>query len=666
MASDVTAPSLVSITTSSTLLDIDSGQTTITVTARFTDDLSGLFDGFYANGAGGSPPQIWFVSPSGKQAVGVFDILNPVSGDRLDGVFKATVKLSEFAEAGTWTVQSLSVNDEADNKFTFTPQNSAALSGLSFTVQNRNSDTTAPRLESVSLSDTYVDVNSGETGVIVTARFTDNRSGLFDGTNAAGTGGSPPQIWFVSPSGQRAVGVFDVLNPTAGTRNDGYYKAKVILGPNAEPGVWRVESFLINDEAGNSTSGLGSLTQNLSFQVSNGNPDITPPTMKWLNVSPAQPNVDGTTTVVVTAHLTDPGSGLFDGIFGNGMGGSPSQIHFRSSSGQMASAVFDLDHPLSGDRHDGVFQATITLGSYAQAGRWNLWSLTLADEAGNSQFQTPQSSSQLTGARFSLGSDARDVIGGTNENDAIYGFSGNDHLTSGSGNDRVDGGDGNDLIVGGNGAGNDTYIGGTGTDTIKYTSATAGITVNLAARSNHAKATKANAKIGVDQISGVENIISGNYDDHLYGDGNANEVRAGKGNDRVDGRYGDDRIFGGAGNDILIGGRGKDTFVFDTKWNGKTNVDKVSDFNVRDDVFWFDNAAFTKLGKKGSLGNPVTLSKNFFKIGEKASDKNDYLIYSKKTGVLSYDTDGSGSGKAVEIAKLTKNLKLSYGDFFII
>ncbi|MGO4574405.1 calcium-binding protein, partial [Microvirga sp. 2TAF3] len=95
--------------------------------------------------------------------------------------------------------------------------------------------------------------------------------------------------------------------------------------------------------------------------------------------------------------------------------------------------------------------------------------------------------------------------------------------------------------------------------------------------------------------------------------------------------------------------------MFDTKPNKKTNLDTITDFNVKDDTIWLDNAVFKKLGK-GSEAKPGQLAKGFFTIGDKAKDKDDYLIYNKKTGVLSYDADGSGKGTAVEIAKLSKNL----------
>ncbi len=43
-----------------------------------------------------------------------------------------------------------------------------------------------------------------------------------------------------------------------------------------------------------------------------------------------------------------------------------------------------------------------------------------------------------------------------------------------------------------------------------------------------------------------------------------------------------------------------------------------------------------------------------------------YLVYSKTTGVLSYDADGSGAKAAVEFAALKKGLKLSYHDVFVM
>ena len=131
----------------------------------------------------------------------------------------------------------------------------------------------------------------------------------------------------------------------------------------------------------------------------------------------------------------------------------------------------------------------------------------------------------------------------------MSGGAGNDTLYGGDGNDVVSGGDGNDLIIGGDGAGDDIYYGGSGIDTIKYTSAKAGIKVDLTLSSGNATSISGNdaAGIGTDKISGVENIISGNFNDVLIGDGNDNEISGDGGNDTIDGGNGyDTAVYSGA------------------------------------------------------------------------------------------------------------------------
>jgi len=148
---------------------------------------------------------------------------------------------------------------------------------------------------------------------------------------------------------------------------------------------------------------------------------------------------------------------------------------------------------------------------------------------------------------------------------------------------------------------------------------------------------------------------------------NANDVFiGGAGPDVLGGGAGNDTIHGGDGNDVLTGGAGQDVFVFSTKLNGKKNKDQIKDFNVKDDTIWLDDAVFKKLGKGTEL-KPGKLKAAFFKIADKAQDKDDYLIYNKKTGMLSFDADGSGAGKAVDFVQLQKNLKtLSFKDFMIV
>ena len=160
-------------------------------------------------------------------------------------------------------------------------------------------------------------------------------------------------------------------------------------------------------------------------------------------------------------------------------------------------------------------------------------------------------------------------------------------------------------------------------------------------------------------------IATGKANITLVGNAVANTIKGNAGKNVLKGLSGNDKLWGGLGNDTLYGGTGKDVFVFSTKPNKKTNLDKIADFNVKDDTVWLDNKVFTKLGKGTEL-KPGKLNKAFFTIGDKAKDTNDYLIYDNKKGALYYDVDGSGSKAAVEIAILKKGLKMSAADFMVM
>ena len=147
---------------------------------------------------------------------------------------------------------------------------------------------------------------------------------------------------------------------------------------------------------------------------------------------------------------------------------------------------------------------------------------------------------------------------GTDGDDEIIGDDNGNTLTGGAGNDLVQGGGGDDFLIGGSGAGNDTYQGGDGIDTVVYTSATQGIVVNLAAVVDQASGPE----IGVDQITGIENVIGGQGDDSITGDGAANALSGESGNDSLVGGSGNDTLVGGPGDDNLDGGEGIDTAVF--------------------------------------------------------------------------------------------------------
>jgi Ca2+-binding RTX toxin-like protein len=148
--------------------------------------------------------------------------------------------------------------------------------------------------------------------------------------------------------------------------------------------------------------------------------------------------------------------------------------------------------------------------------------------------------------------------------------------------------------------------------------------------------------------------------DVLKAEGGSDWLEGGTGNDILYGGTGDDLLYGDVGKDTLYGGSGEDIFVFSSRLRS-TEVDTVKDFSVKDDTFWLEKSIFTKLGKADAA-----LSSSAFWTGSKAHDLNDRIIYNNKTGVISYDADGTGSKAPVAFAKVTAGLKPTYKDFVII
>ncbi|MCP4385699.1 MAG: hypothetical protein GY798_30540 [Hyphomicrobiales bacterium] len=117
-------------------------------------------------------------------------------------------------------------------------------------------------------------------------------------------------------------------------------------------------------------------------------------------------------------------------------------------------------------------------------------------------------------------------------------------------------------------------------------------------------------------------------------------------------------MIGGKGDDTMTGGSGKDKFVFDTKLKASVNVDTVTDFKVGKDIFLLDEDIFGKIGSKLNGGE--------FKVGNKANDGNDYVIYNDDNGKLYYDENGDSTGGKTLFAILDDGLKLDHKDFDMI
>jgi serralysin len=322
-------------------------------------------------------------------------------------------------------------------------------------------------------------------------------------------------------------------------------------------------------------------------------------------------------------------SNLIVGTSGNdeidGKGGVDTMIGGAGDDLYIVDNPFDVLWEDIGEGHDTV----IASGSYTLGA--NIETLKAAGGCSSIDLTGNALSNEIVGnagANVIYGLDGDDRLYGDSGNDGIYGGSGQDVLYGGLGNNSLSGDSGNDLLYGGDGK--DTLDGGAGHDRL-YGG------------------------------NGSNRLLGQSGDDTLYGGMHLDTLQGGDGNDRLYGDVGNDSLDGGAGKDSLSGGWGRDIFIFRNTLNTKTSADTITDFHVKDDTIRLENSVFKKLGKAGKL------KLGFLTIGSKAQDGNDYLIYNKKNGHLSYDADGSGSKyKAILFFKLKAGLAITEKDFYII
>jgi Ca2+-binding RTX toxin-like protein len=193
--------------------------------------------------------------------------------------------------------------------------------------------------------------------------------------------------------------------------------------------------------------------------------------------------------------------------------------------------------------------------------------------------------------------DGDDVLSGGKFNDLLDGFAGKDRLNGGDGNDTLRGGAGNDTLTGQGGL--DRLIGGGGDD-LYYIDDSGDIADETGGSGSDYVISSAAAytlgtgierltfylETGPVQGGGNElanDIVAGNYNDKLFGNGGNDTLRSGDGDDTLDGGVQNDLVFGQIGNDSLIGGTGNDTL------DGGTGADKLAG-GLGDDTYRVDLA----------------------------------------------------------------------------
>ncbi len=191
------------------------------------------------------------------------------------------------------------------------------------------------------------------------------------------------------------------------------------------------------------------------------------------------------------------------------------------------------------------------------------------------------------------GSGFADILRGDAGTNRLLGLGGNDALFGRAGNDTLYGGDGDDTLMGGTGT--DLLYGGAGFDIASYAEST-GLRVDMETPS------LSTGEAAGDLFAGIEGLLGGSGADTLQGDGQANLLIGGLGNDRLEGRAGNDTLQGGDGLDTLYGGDGDDLLEGGTgndRLEGGTGNDTLYGGDAND--LLYGEADHDRL--EGGLGN---------------------------------------------------------------
>ena len=150
------------------------------------------------------------------------------------------------------------------------------------------------------------------------------------------------------------------------------------------------------------------------------------------------------------------------------------------------------------------------------------------------------------------GGKKKDVIHGGPMDEDLIGLEGDDVIMGGGGSDYIFGGEGDDILRGGNGDdviyagyGADTIDGGDGSDYVVFSGLNyTGVTVNL----QFGFGSRSDAE--GDTYASIENVLSTEYDDTIFGNDQDNFLNTYGGNDYIVPDGGRDVLQGGTGNDF--------------------------------------------------------------------------------------------------------------------
>ncbi|WP_158273315.1 Ig-like domain-containing protein [Limnohabitans sp. WS1] len=543
-----------------------------------------------------------------------YDILTASGGFGVGDTFNVTINLNEAVVAGSYMIVKF---DTGQKVVVTAATNGSTLTGT-YAVGSNESSTDLNVVDIVKVALTDLAGNTSTTAAIPSlSNFGDNKDisirwGLMGTTGndqidgmTRGTGtnddyngldGSDTMDYSGSALGFS-------LNLATGVASGGDIGIDSIVGFEHASGgtgndtlVGDAQANVLSGGAGNDSldSGLGNDT--LIGGLGNDSVDGGGGT-DWMDYSSAAGAVSGTLT------------GASDAVFTDGDGGTAEKL--RNIENILGSAANDN---LGGDGSDNIFLGeagndTLLGGAGNDSLGGGTGNDSLDGGSGNDTFNGgigddvliggtnidwADYSAAPSGLKLNLSTSiAADGSGGVDTLSQIENVAGtafDDVMVGDAGDNRFVGGAGDDSLQGGQGS--DTLEGGAGNDWALYGENTLGVTVDLVAGT-------ASGNAGSDFLVAIENLQGGSADDYLAGDGLANILDGGMGNDTLNGGAGNNTLIGGGGADLVVGSSGHDSIV--------TSAGSQVIGGAGNDTIMFENIGqnFSNVSIDGGLGTDV-------------------------------------------------------------
>jgi hypothetical protein len=362
-APDTTAPTVEGLDLAPASVSTAARAALVSATLRVRDDLAGI-----SSGGPVALTEVRLVSPGGQQVVrGWFSQANRISGNALDGTYRAQILVPQYSQPGRWAAE-VTTWDQAGNDRTYT---SAALAAQGFAngfEQTGAGDTAPPSVAAFSVSPASVDTGLSAQTISFSVRITDDLAGASAGITAA-----PSQVTMRGPTGTHTISAtFGVSQRVSGSSRDGVYATSVRLSQWSEQGVWTVESLIVRDNVGNArTLGAADLVgaNYVTTFTQLGAGDIVAPRFRNFTITPtAVDATSGPAMIVFRARLTDDTSGVAAGI-----ADTSSEVRYTSPSGtQHVIAQFGSAQLTNGDAFDGWYEFATTIPPGAEQGAWTV------------------------------------------------------------------------------------------------------------------------------------------------------------------------------------------------------------------------------------------------------------------------------------------------------